>query len=281
MQLKEKFNYFCKEYKIIPNLELDQFFMIDPFTIEEMVELAKVNKKDVVLEIGSGFGFLTEVLAKKAKKVITIEIDKRFERILKKEFKKFKNVQIIIGNALNYISKLKFNKIVSNPPYCICEPLIHKLFKIKFDCAVMTLPLNFTKILTAKPKEKEYNILSLLTSSFFNIEIRESPVDRDVFYPTATVDSVIIKITPKLINVEIESDKFIIKDLYLQQKKKVKNALRETLINLYKEVGKNLTKRESKKIIEKLKLSNELLEKKVNSLSLKDYEKIIKNFKLF
>ena len=126
MQLKEKFNSFCKEYKIIPNLELDQFFMIDPFTIEEMVELAKVNKNDVVLEIGSGFGFLTEVLAKKAKKVITIEIDKRFERILKREFKKFKNVQIIIGNALNYISKLKFKKIVSNPPYRICEPLMHK-----------------------------------------------------------------------------------------------------------------------------------------------------------
>ncbi len=107
------------------DIGIDQVFMSDDRTLERIVDLAEIGKADSILEIGTGTGNLTRLLAKRAKRVITIEIDERLKPVLEEKFRG-KNVQFIWGNALRVLGerKLKYDKLVSNPPYAICEPLI-------------------------------------------------------------------------------------------------------------------------------------------------------------
>ncbi len=72
------------KYKIKPDPLKDQFFLADEEIIRKLVESAELEKKDVVLEVGAGTGYLTREIAKRAKKVIAFEIDKRFKPFLSK-----------------------------------------------------------------------------------------------------------------------------------------------------------------------------------------------------
>ena len=62
----------------------DQFFLTDEKILEKIVGFASIKKTDIVLEVGAGTGNLTEELAKKAKRIITFEIDNRFKPFLEK-----------------------------------------------------------------------------------------------------------------------------------------------------------------------------------------------------
>ncbi len=63
--------------------KLGQNFLIDPNIAQLEVNYADIKKDDVVLEVGPGKGILTNLLAKNAKKVIAVEIDKNLLESLK------------------------------------------------------------------------------------------------------------------------------------------------------------------------------------------------------
>lgn len=73
-----------KKHNIKPNPMKDQFFLDDLATINKMVDLAELNKNDVVLEVGAGTGNLTREIARQAGKVITFEIDLPPSSLLRK-----------------------------------------------------------------------------------------------------------------------------------------------------------------------------------------------------
>ncbi|HDD46242.1 MAG TPA: methyltransferase domain-containing protein, partial [Candidatus Aenigmarchaeota archaeon] len=81
----------------------DQHFMINKNVMERVLECSKINRDDIVLEIGAGTGSLTVMLAERAKRVIAIEIDEGFEDKLNEIAKKYGNIKVIIGNALEII----------------------------------------------------------------------------------------------------------------------------------------------------------------------------------
>lgn len=78
----------------------DQHFLVDAGYLDRIVAAAELGPEDVVLEIGAGIGNLTERLAKKAKKVIAIELDPVLVRVLHDRFDKVENIEIIAGDAL-------------------------------------------------------------------------------------------------------------------------------------------------------------------------------------
>ena len=139
-----------------PKLRLDQNFMIDEDILDRIVSMSDLSKKDTVLEIGAGTGLLTKKLARKAGKVIAIEIDETLKTHLKKNLSGAKNVQLVFGNALTKIKHHRFNKIVSNIPYSISEPLIQNLIYRDFDIAVLTVPKVFASRLVADEKERRF-----------------------------------------------------------------------------------------------------------------------------
>ena len=72
-----------RKYQIRPSKRLGQNFLIDKEIVKKVIGAADLSPEDVILEIGPGLGVLTIELAKKAKKVITIEKDPNLARILK------------------------------------------------------------------------------------------------------------------------------------------------------------------------------------------------------
>ncbi|MCW1296734.1 MAG: 16S rRNA (adenine(1518)-N(6)/adenine(1519)-N(6))-dimethyltransferase RsmA [Candidatus Parvarchaeota archaeon] len=248
--------------------EKDQQHLIDTPLLKKMVELAEIKGSETVLEIGSGVGNLTELLAEKARKVYAIEIDGRFVKILRKKFDG-KNVQIIRGNALK-IDFPKFDKVVSNLPYSICAAFFQKLVKYDFKLGIFTVPEGFARIMVAKREDENYSKFSMMINSFYEVELLQK-IGKDSFFPEPRVTSALIRIKPKK-NFDFES--LLLRLLFLQSDKKLKNSLRESLIKI-----KKITKREAKRIISELKI-DQLLEKNISNLSEDDIDSIIQKIKL-
>ena len=137
--------FLMKKYNISANKSLGQNFLIDGEVISNIVKNAKIDKEDVVIEIGPGLGTLTNELLKYAKKVICIELDKRMIQILQDRFHLFNNIEIINDDVL----KLNLNeiiekegehiKIVANLPYYITTPIIMKLLEDRLNIESITV----------------------------------------------------------------------------------------------------------------------------------------------
>ncbi len=207
-----------------------QNFLINKEIAEREIRYANISKKDTVLEIGPGKGILTDILSKKAKKVIAIEIDKRLIKQLKE--KDYKNVDIINKDVLKLeFSKIpKFNKIVSNLPYQISSPITFKILKYNFDIAVLVYQKEFAERMIAKPKSKNYSRLSISVYYRSKCEYLET-ISKKFFKPRPKVDSAIIRLKPR------KNPPFKIKDeetffsfvgvLFSQRRKKIKTILRD------------------------------------------------------
>ncbi len=244
----------------------DQHFLIDEEIIKNMVAAAEITKDDKVLEIGPGTGNITRELVKIAKKVIVIEIDEQFKEPLDEIPG---NLIVIFGDAIDLLKEgdiRGFNKIVSNLPYQIGEPLMHYLITAKHvKLTVITAPREFIAKMQRNP----------IFSAFLDIEdIEEIP--KGAFYPVPRTRSVIACIRQRP---DYDSDKdgkaFIRRELYLQKDKKLKNALREAIISLERSMhGKKITKKESNSITSSIGIDKETLEKEIESLPIDIYQEI-------
>jgi 16S rRNA A1518/A1519 N6-dimethyltransferase RsmA/KsgA/DIM1 with predicted DNA glycosylase/AP lyase activity len=251
----------------------DQHLMTNQETIEKIVDAASIKRGDRVVEIGAGEGALTKKLVMKGARITAIEMDERFKGPLGKL--NYGNVEIIYGNALDIIDKIEFNKIVSNIPYSICEPLLSKLGGRNFDLAVISIPENFYKTISSRFGEKNYSVLTIRTESFFRVECKFK-IPKGDFNPVPKTESVVVVIKP-LSKADYEKDprKFILREIFLQKKKKLGNSLMEALINLNKNIsGKNFTKKMARKAIKKMRLGAHLLGKRPAQMSKEDFGKI-------
>jgi 16S rRNA (adenine1518-N6/adenine1519-N6)-dimethyltransferase len=221
-----------------------QHYMIDPDLIRFIVNSAELEKDDVVLEIGYGKGALTKELAKKCK-VIAIDIEEnKFEA---------KNVTFIKDNVLNVFNQLyethTFNKIVSNIPYNISEPLMKLIFKkhAELESVVLTVGKNFSTILTSND-----NRLGIIANHIYDIELLKTVKPRS-FSPPPSVDSEVILLEPKSDALSNMYSKLVLLD-----DRKLKNAFEKIFADKTKRQVKELTK-------------HPLFEKKIYELSNKEF----------
>jgi 16S rRNA (adenine1518-N6/adenine1519-N6)-dimethyltransferase len=216
-----------------------QNFLIDSKIAEREINYCNIKKEDVVLEIGPGKGIITKPLAKRAKKVIAIEIDKGLVNNLKKILPK--NVILIHGDVLNvdFGSLPKFNKIVSNLPYNISSPITFKIFEYDFSKAVIIYQKEFADRMVAKVGSKNYSRLSVGVHYKVNCEIIET-IPKTSFYPEPKVDSCIVSLSPRKTNPFLISDeKFffnLTRELFNHRRKKIKNILKNIFNIEYKDI---------------------------------------------
>ncbi len=240
--------------------------MVERFYLNLLVDYAELAPEDVVLEIGAGLGFLTELLAKKAEKVIAVEIDPRLVRVLRKRFRGIDNVEIVQGDILK-MNLQGFNKVVSTPPYSISSHLLFWILEKPFSLAVLTFQKEFAARLNASIGSDDYCRLSVMTYYKAWIELLDE-VPKEAFYPPPEVDSVIVRIKPrenppfKIENEEVFQN--VVRTLFTQKNKKVRNAA----VLYFKEHGFN--KREAQKLAAELPFS----EKKVKDLAPEDFGEI-------
>jgi 16S rRNA (adenine1518-N6/adenine1519-N6)-dimethyltransferase len=188
-------------------MKYDQHFLNDLELAKKIVSFLDIKDNEKVLEIGPGKGILTQFLKGN---ITLIEIDKNLCNELKN---KFPNMKIINENILKY--KINFDKIISNVPYSICEPLMNKLLKMNFKKAILTVPENFMN----------KGVLNLTMNHFF--EIKELLIiPKNSFYPIPRVESKVLEIKHKKLN---DKEK-ILRKIYIQSDKKLKNVFKTNLL---------------------------------------------------
>lgn len=253
---------------------LGQNFLIDGNIVRNIVKGANVDKDDYVLEIGAGIGTLTEELALNAKKVVSVEIDKKLLPVLEYTLSKYDNVEIVNGDILkvdiNKIIEEKLDggpiKVVANLPYYVTTPIIAKLIESKLNIESITVMVQkeVAERIMASPGNKQYGSLTVFVNFYSNPEKLIS-VPKTVFMPQPKVDSAVIKLNIKKEQLEVDRQLFfkIVKAAFSQRRKTILNSLSSNQIGLDKE-----------KIKEVLNQCNISPKERPENLKIEDFVKI-------
>lgn len=224
----------CKMYNIKPERSKGQNFLIEEDVYNKIVESSEINLDDTVLEVGPGLGFLTFKLAKKAKKVLAVEVDEKIASFLQTLIigNKVKNIKIFNKDILkakgDNFSKIGKYKIVSNLPYNITSIFLRKFLSLSNKPEIIVLMLQKEVVERIMAKPPKMSLLAISVQFYAEVE-KIADVKRDYFYPAPEVDSAVIKITPnkKLLKNYEEEKKFfkILRIAFSSKRKMLKNNL--------------------------------------------------------
>ncbi len=221
---------------------LGQNFLIDSSVCPRMAE-SFCDENCGVIEIGPGFGVLTAELAKRAKRVIAIELDERLREILPITLGEFSNVQIIFGDAMmldiGKIIEENFKdcesvSICANLPYYITSPLIMMLLEKKLPVKYITVMVQkeAAERLCAEVGSRESGAVTVAVDYYSEAKILFG-VGRNSFHPAPNVDSAVIQLAireepPITLKNEEFFFKFI-KACFAQRRKTLVNTVSNTL----------------------------------------------------
>jgi 16S rRNA (adenine1518-N6/adenine1519-N6)-dimethyltransferase len=246
-----------KKYDLHFNKRFGQNFLTDENIVNKIVRAAQVKKEDLVLEIGPGIGTLTQVLCEQAKRVVTVEIDKKLIPVLAETLSECENVKIVEGDILKTdvrgilgedIGMMPF-KIVANLPYYITTPIIMGFLESDLPIESMTFLIQkeVGERLCGEPGTKAYGSLSIIAQFYAEINI-DFNVPAHVFIPKPKVDSIVVTLK-KLVTPSIKCDNkalflAIVKASFLNRRKTLINGLtmnthfdKDVLLQVLEECG--------------------------------------------
>lgn len=222
---------------IEPSKRLGQNFLISDAVLEREAEAAGLDKDDTVLEIGPGPGTLTRKLSGRAGRVIAIEKDTRFKRILDTTTLP-ENVEVIYGDALK-VEFPKFTKCVSNLPYQISSQLTFKLLEgYSFEFAILSYQKEFAERMMALPGSRNYGRLPAALQFLAESIEPVMKIGKSSYWPQPKVDSLLVKIAP--VKKKPENWKALgqlINILFQQPNKTVRGVLKQKKMVVPPELG--------------------------------------------
>lgn len=251
---------------------LGQNFLFDPSILKRIIEVSEIYPEDTVVEIGAGYGSLTLLLAKAAKKVIAIEFDNDIFNELSEKVKFIKNIEAVNCDALKFpYEEIDSFKVVANIPYYITTPIIFRLIESgkNLQSITLTIQKEVAERIVAKPGGKGYGVLSLSVQFYTEPEIRFI-IPAGAFRPVPKVDSAVVHMK-MLTNprIAVPDERFLfrlIKTAFSHRRKTILNALK-VLDSRIKEVltsaGIEITRRAETLSMEDFgRLSEELQKRK-------------------
>lgn len=204
---------------MIKRKRLGQHFLTSSSIAEKIVSAAKITETETVLEIGTGKGILINLLCKDAKKVISIDADKKLYENAKKQFSNLANLKLQHGDGFK--TGEKFDVFVSNLPYSKSRDAIEWLIQQKFDRAVIMVQKEFAEKLLSKNEKKAISILAQ-----YCLEIEKIlHVGKENFHPPPKVDSVVLSLKHKG-NLSLDTIHAVNK-LFSYRRKTLQNILKQ------------------------------------------------------
>jgi 16S rRNA (adenine1518-N6/adenine1519-N6)-dimethyltransferase len=200
------------EVGIRPKSQHGQNFLIDLNLLDVIVGAAKLEPTDVVLEVGTGTGSLTALMAPRVAGVVTVEVDPQMHQLASEELIDHRNVTLLLKDALRrkhqideellelLAKKLAADprrklKLVANLPYHIATPLISNLLvgPVVPESMTVTIQKELAERICAEPGTSDYSALSVWVQSQCDAEIVRI-MSPSVFWPRPKVDSAILRI---------------------------------------------------------------------------------------
>ena len=241
--LQEKFG----QARVQPQTKFGQNFLIDLNLVQMIADTAELDERDVVLEVGTGMGSLTSIMAQKAAHIVTVEIDKHLVPLAQQEFANLDNVTLLEQDALKSKNQLAPNllevlrdevakvaggrlKLVANLPYNVATPIISNLLYMDPwpTRLVATIQKELGDRIVAKPGSKDYGALSIWIQSQCRAEIARV-MPPTVFWPRPKVDSAIVDIRPQKVFKKRIRDRAafheLIRSVFLHRRKFLRSAL--------------------------------------------------------
>ena len=281
--LAYKTKQIIKKYEFNFKKNFGQNFLVDERVLDKIVNAADINENDLVIEVGPGIGTLTQAMAKRAGKVVSVEIDKTLVPILGELLEDYNNVEIINEDIL----KVDINEIIArypgmsvkmaaNLPYNITTPIIMGILEkhIPMESLTVMIQKEVAYRMNAKPSTKDYGSLSLVTQYYCEPYLVAN-VPQNCFMPRPNVDSAVIRLNilkePK---VKVSDEQFMfdfIKAAFSQRRK--------TLVNCIFSSGlTKLNKEELGKVLNELVYDERV---RGESLTLEDYGVLSEKFRSF
>lgn len=221
---------------------LGQNFLVNPGVCPRMAEECGADENTGVIEIGAGVGVLTKELAKRAKKVVSIELDTRLLPVLNETLAEFDNIEIVNEDILKVdlakLIKEKFGDmrvvVCANLPYYITSPVIMLLLenKLPIDSVTVMIQKEVADRICAKPGSRNAGAITVCVDYYSQAE-KLFDVGKGSFIPMPKVDSSVIRLDirkDKPIDVGDEELFFrLVKAAFAQRRKTLLNSVSNTL----------------------------------------------------
>lgn len=230
---------FLEQLGVHPKKGLSQNFLIDGNILRKIAATAHTVPGDIVMEVGSGPGSLTEELLNHQAQIIAVEKDPVFAQALERLKTDTNHLEVFCDDILTfsveeklkpYLKDGKKAKVIANLPYHLTTPIIAQFVEQRhlFSTLVLMVQEEVARRFVAKPKTSEYSSFTVFLN-FYTKAKYGFMVSKQCFYPSPKVDSAIVilelKEPPKVSNEEAFFK--LTRTAFGQRRKMLRSSLRE------------------------------------------------------
>jgi 16S rRNA (adenine1518-N6/adenine1519-N6)-dimethyltransferase len=215
---------------------LGQHFLNDQHILGRIVDALELSAGETVVEIGPGRGSLSDLLARRAGRLVLIELDRALAALLRERFAAMRSVEVVEADVLTVdlaaVAGRAF-KLVGNVPYYITTPIIfHALRRPRPSRAVYLVQREVAERIVAAPGADAYGALSV------NVQAVAHPrmlfrVAAGSFQPPPKVESAVVRVDPRadpvVATAEEPAFSRFVQDAFGMRRKQLRRVLRELL----------------------------------------------------
>ena len=216
---------------------LGQNFLIDASVPERIADSAGADRECSVLEIGPGIGCLTAELSARAGQVLSVELDRRLQPLLRETLSAAENTDVLFADImkldLRQLASERLTKptklVCANLPYNITSPVLTSLIEAGcFERICVMIQKEVAERICAGPGTKDYGAFGLFVQWYYAPELLFA-VPPHCFMPQPKVTSAVIRLTRRTAPLaEVRDEKLlfhVIRAAFNQRRKTLANAL--------------------------------------------------------
>lgn len=191
-----------EEAEVRPSRQLGQNFLCDPNMARSIVAALGVGEADAVVEVGPGTGALTEHLAGRVRKLVLIEFDARLAEHLERRFGGMAGVEVHHADGARFDTRFLYRHrplhLLGNLPYSAGGAIMENFLSqpSPLASAVLMLQREVVGRVTARPRTKDYGMLTLRVARSWDVEVIKQ-VPPEVFHPRPRVESTVMRLVPR------------------------------------------------------------------------------------
>ncbi len=183
-----------------PRKSMGQNFLVDPNLLRKIADAVGLSRSERVVEIGSGPGTLTELLAERAESVVSVELDEELMRSQREKLSHLSGVEYHQGDFLEFdLAKAAGSGkvvVVGNIPYHVTSPIVLKLLENSryVDRAILLMQKEVANRLSARVGERSCGRLTVAAS--YRSEVKKLfQVGPGAFSPPPRVNSTLVRLS--------------------------------------------------------------------------------------